>query len=363
MTLTTLRRKRLSLRRRDLEALEALYHSGILAAGHLVRLFWGGRSYGYLRLRMLADAGYVETTAFHEALPGRKRKKRKLTSFYLISRKGTDAIAHLLKEPPRPPWKNVPPSGRYYEFWNMGELWCRLLEDGIIEKPQGWISSRPAKKILGLAAYAPVHCIVVVQNMAAGLKKEVVALYYLRQDVPKKRINMLKNFLPRVDAAGVRKHFIICADLKVLRQTLSAFTNEFPERNIFVLTWESAIGALAGYLNNENKYYDELARRLEPQYGKINILPAGPLEAAPYMFFIRNGQQIHLAELISGHLATIAALQLKSVVSRTPQLLYAYIPNANYFHAVKSLLPANSKWLRLVIRDRDIGDDIFKVDA
>ena len=102
-----------------------------------------------------------------------------------------------------------------------------------------------------------------------------------------------------------------------------------------MLTWESAIGALAGYLNNENKYYDELARRLEPQYGKINILPAGPGGCAIYVF-IRNGQQIHLAELISGHLATIAALQLKSVVSRTPQLLYAYIPNANYFHAVKA---------------------------
>lgn len=61
---------KVALTERDKNALLAVYNVGIIAAGHLVRLFWGKMSYGYRRLRMLANAGYFGTDAYKEPVPG-----------------------------------------------------------------------------------------------------------------------------------------------------------------------------------------------------------------------------------------------------------------------------------------------------
>ena len=143
--LKSLQRKELQLTDRDLEAMVSLYHNSILAAGHLKNLFWEGRQYGYLRLRMLDAAGYVKTFPFKEKLPGRKRKKRKLTSFYYLTRRGLEAVQNVIPEP-LPPARRPVSSKKLYELLQMGELWCTLLEKGAIADPGQWLPSRLARR-------------------------------------------------------------------------------------------------------------------------------------------------------------------------------------------------------------------------
>ena len=234
----------------------------------------------------------------------------------------------------------------------MGEIWCKFYEEGVIEKPQQWLPSRQAKKMLGLAAYAPLHSLLLLSG------KEPIGLYYLKQDVSLRRINMLKNFLPLADASGITKHIIVCADLKALRQSLNIFTKkEFPERNIYALAWENASHSLIEFLRNENIFYLELSSRLRRLYGSVALQPSGPLEAGSF-WFAYGGARIQISEVISGHLATFARLLGKGIWTQ-PEVLYLYIPSAGYYHAVKMLLPEDLSWLRLVIREREPGDDIF----
>lgn len=343
---------------RDKDALLAIYQTGIIAAGHLVRLFWQGKSYGYLRLRMLARGGFVETISFHEAMPGRKRKKRKLTSFYSLTGRGIEAIAGMLDESPRPPWKNRPPPERYYEFWHMGELWCRLVEEKALDSTRDWVPSRQAKKLLRLPAYAPLHALLLLEKEAEGYK-EAVALYYLRRDASTKRINMLKNFLPRVDAAGAKKHFIVCADMMVLSQVIKIFLRSFPERNIYALAFEDARETLAEYLRDSSVFYRELSARLKRFHGgNLVFMPAGPLEAGEY-YFEDSGRRMLVTELISGNLAAFARI-LDRGMRMPPERLYLYIPKIAYYHRIKHLLPAERNWLGLVVKNREPGDDIFR---
>lgn len=68
MALKSKPRKNLVITERDKDVLSAIYQAGIIAAGHIVRLFFDGTSYGYVRLRMLFDAGYVDTDPYKENL-------------------------------------------------------------------------------------------------------------------------------------------------------------------------------------------------------------------------------------------------------------------------------------------------------
>lgn len=356
MALKGQKAKGLNLAPRDTEALLVIYRTGIIAAGHLVRLIWQGRPYGYLRLRMLAGGGLVATAGFHEAMPGKKKKKRKLTSFYSLTTEGIKAITAKLDRPPQPAWKNRPSPERYYEFWHMGELWCSLVEHKVLKSIWEWIPSRQGKRLLRLPAYAPFHSLIRLKSEGS---ERLAALYYLKSGVSKKRVNMLKNFLPLADAAGAGKHFIICAGPKELFLALQSFTREFPERNIHVLTMDDARAVLACYLLDQSVFLRELAVRLERLYGQVSFVPAGPLEPGPF-WFPQGAERIYVADLVSGHLATFAALQYKGMIAAPTSLLFAYLPALSYYHAAKRLLPAERSWLRVVIRGKKPGEDIFR---
>ena len=199
----------------------------------------------------------------------------------------------------------------------MGELWCRLCESNLIV-PQQWLPSRMAKSKLHISAYTPLHSIIVIKNFFTG-EEQYHALYYFPAAVKKQRITMLKNFLPRVVAAGVKKHFIICASNETTRQTLEVFTMDFPAPEIYVLGWENAVEILPLYLADEQVFYRELADRLKHKHTRVNFVPTGPLESGPYRFE-DGGVNIYAAELVSGHLATFARLQHRGF-ARLPERL------------------------------------------
>ena len=197
-------RKNLVITERDKDVLSAIYQAGIIAAGHIVRLFCG-RSYGYVRLRMLYDANYVGTDPYLEPTLGTK-KRRKVTSFYYLKKRGIDYLKGLSKNILRPPWKNKVHKKRFKEFYHMGEIWCNLLEKGIIAKPHYWHPSRLAKKRRNISHFVPLHSIF-YPVYRTGDKFDV--LYYFEINTDNRKIAKLLNILPAVDLSGANRHFII----------------------------------------------------------------------------------------------------------------------------------------------------------
>ena len=353
--LKSLQRKELQLTDRDLEAMVSLYHNSILAAGHLKNLFWEGRQYGYLRLRMLDAAGYVKTFPFKEKLPGRKRKKRKLTSFYYLTRRGLEAVQNVIPEP-LPPARRPVSSKKLYELLQMGELWCTLLEKGAIADPGQWLPSRLAKHRLGLPAYVPLHCVVLPDS------GEYTALYYVPREADRRAISLLHNFLPRVAEAGVPRRVLVCADLRAAARTFEVFTRRFSSARVFVQTHDQAREVLPLVLaGNREAPYREVTGRLQRLFGEVKLQPAGPLSPGPLYFEFRGRRLFHVyvTELITGDVSQLARL-----VHMVPQPeldpVYLYVPSLRFFNAVRKLLPADLPWLRLVLRDRPPGEDVIR---
>lgn len=347
MVLKSKPRNNLILTERDRLVLSAIYHTGIIAAGHLVRLFFGGMSYGYVRLRMLADAGYVGTDAYKEPVPGTK-KRRKITSFYYLKKAGIDYLSGLTQNTLRPPWKNKPHRDKFQEHYRMGELWCSFLEEGVIAKPQHWLPSKFAKKHLGINDFVPLHS-VFYSVYRAGNYFDV--LYYFDEHTDSRKISKLRNVLPAVDLSGARRHFIICETPKTMKKVLEKFTVKYPESDIYIILKDHA-GVLVDYLRDGNVFYQELLNRLNFMEG-VRLMPAGPVHPAPYWVRYNNGSKIYLTELITGKLLAMTELKYKAGSVRMPDRLCLYVPSKEYYNSIKFLLPESLDTLHLVYRDRE----------
>ena len=341
-------RKNLVITERDTDILSAIYQAGIIAAGHIVRLFFCGRSYGYVRLRMLYDANYVGTDPYLEPALGTK-KRRKVTSFYFLKKKGIDYLASLSGNTLRPPWKNKIHKKRFREFYHMGEIWCNLLEEGIIAKPYYWHPSRFAKKRLGINHFVPLHSVFYPIHRSGD---KFDALYFFKENTNGRKITKLRNILPAVDLSGANRHFIICETHKILEKVLQKFTIKYPESDVYIVL-QDHVGLLLKYLreNNDKIFYQELLVKLGAG-GKAELLQSSPLEAAPY-YWIKSGDgsKIFLTELVTGKLLNLAELKYKAKNIRLPDKLCLYFPDKQYFKAIKFLLPENLESLHVIYRE------------
>ncbi len=343
MVMKSKSRKKLVITRRDWDVFAAIYQTGIMAAGHILRLFFEGRGYGYVRLRMLHDAGYLGTDPYLEPVPG-TRKRRKVTSFYFLRKKGIDYLSKFSKNVLRPPWKNKIHRKRFKEFYYMGELWCRFYEQGIIKAPQSWHPSRLAKKRLGINHFVPLHS---VFYPAARSDNKCVALYFFDEDTDNRKITMLRNALPAVDLSGVRSQLIICETYKVMKSVLQRFTLKYPESNIRIILHDH-IDLLLEYLKNGSDiFYQELSCRLAIRGG---LRRSGIFDPTPYFAIAGDGSKIYLAELLTGKLLNLTGLKYKAKSINPPDKLCLYLPDMQSYETIKFLLPENLKSLHLFYR-------------
>ncbi len=345
MTLKSKPRKELVLMERDKNALMAIYHAGIVAAGHLVRLFWGGMSYGYVRLRMLADAGFLGTDTYKEPVPGIK-KRRKVTSFYYLKKAAIDYLSDLDDQPLRPAWKNKLPKSKFQEYYRMGELWCRLFEAGVIARPLDWLPSRSAKKALGIKDFVPLHAAVyTVYNP----EKDFDVLYYFDDQTDTRKIAKLRSLMPEVDLSGAKRHFIICQTPKAMRKVLKKFSMRCHGKNVYIILQENAAD-LIDFLRDPGVFYKELLVKLGVPKGTV-ILPASPTDTAPYFFYDTHGKT-YVVELVSGNLSALDALRLEGYNPHIPERLCCYVSGYQQYKSIKFLFSEKLKGLQLVSRDR-----------
>lgn len=347
MALKSKPRKNLVITERDKDVLSAIYQAGIIAAGHIVRLFFDGTSYGYVRLRMLFDAGYVGTDPYLEPVPGTK-KRRKVTSFYYLRKKGIDYLAGLSKNTLRPAWKNKIHKKRFKEFYLMGEIWCSLLEEGIIAKPHYWHPSRLAKKRLGINHFVPLHSVFYPIHRSGD---KFDALYFFKENTNGRKITKLRNILPAVDLSGANRHFIICETHKIMKIVLQRFTIKYPECDVYIVL-QDHVSLLLKYLkrNNDKIFYQELLATLKAGE-KIKLLQSGPLEAAPYWVKSADNSKIFLTELVTGKLLNLTELKYKAKNIHRPDKLCLYSPDIRYFETIKFILPKNLESLHVVYRE------------
>ena len=339
---------KVALTERDKNALLAVYNVGIIAAGHLVRLFWGKMSYGYRRLRMLANAGYFGTDAYKEPVPGTK-KRRKITSFYYIQKPGIDYLSQFYNEPLRPAWKNKPPSKRFPEYYFMGELWCRFFEAGFIAEPLDWIPARSAKKDLGIKSFIPMHAI--VYPAYSYFEKSFMSLYYFDDNSDVRNISKLRSHLPEIDIAGATHHFIICQTPKTMKKVLKRFSMKYYGENVYIILQENAAD-LIPFLRDPFVFYKELLVKLGLPEG-ARLFPASPTDSAPYFFYDTHGKT-YAVELISGNLSALDALRLEGYDPHIPERLCCYLPGYKYYRSIKFLLP---KKLNIQIVPRDQSEN------
>ncbi len=349
------RKKKLRQTKNDLKAMKLIYYNGIVGKCHLDYLVWPKNS-GGRRLGELLEHDYLSKSHFCDEYG------HKITSMYKINNAGIDFLSKHIEGPLRTPFDNIPRNGKnsaeakYREYYQMVELLCQMIDQGLIELDQ-WLPARQAKIKYSLGHRLPFHAII-ERDQGNDI------LFYIDNDGIVKLHNA-GNTIKQIKFPNAKRFYILVDEARI-PQLMKFFTRTYPEKDIYFIdvglkdARKKDFTPLLKTYNDPFYFYTELTDRLSHYKGKIARLPStSPSSPGPFKFY-QDGKESYLTELISGSITNLEKLKMTGTTAVPPYRVYAYVPTTEFYtKKMKPLLPKKHAWLHLIARDAPKGKDFF----
>ncbi|HHX24280.1 MAG TPA: hypothetical protein GX723_09805 [Thermoanaerobacterales bacterium] len=278
---------------RDKEVINDVIKFNGLPASVIISKHFKTKTYGYERLKLLENNGYLGNMYYY-ALRKKDGKKfaQRISAIYYATSKGCKEVGCTID------YRYVVP--------NKDKLDVANLVGNLYSKIPNLLSKRQAMDIYALKNFMPVTCVV------PGEKP--IFIYILGNKLGRKEVGSVKNFIESNTFSGAT-HYVVSRDFKERLNILNAN----------YIQWATALEYLPNIAKDKNYYLDEFLRLIKRQLPGIRPLTEpNPLIRAQY-----KNQILHIGEFITG------SNNLRHILDEPPENTIIYATSRNHFHGLK----------------------------
>lgn len=284
--------KGIRIQPRDREILKDIIAFNGLPASVLIKKYFSTKKYGYARLKLLENNGYVSNMYYYA-----KNKKdginfaQRISAIYYATSLGCREV-------------DCPTDYRYV-VPNEDKLDVSNLVGNLYSIIPSLISKRQAMEKYGLKGFMPLTC--VIPN------EKPIFIYVLGNKLSRNEIGMTKNFIESYPAPAT--HYVVSRDFK----------ERLNIPNAHFIPWIFALDYLPNLAKNKDYYLNEFIKIIQKELPGIRLLSnTQPLLRAQY-----KNQVLHLGELISG------SNHLRQILDEPPENTIIYAPTRVHFYSIK----------------------------